>query len=100
MNIGVSTCALAKLASSSESTGTMFRVMLFLIGSVDDSKTVWATQEQISRVIGCSRESVSKAVSGLRKMGIIRTGKGVIRFADGIVATENEIEVEGCHGWK
>lgn len=100
MSIGVSVSALSRLASSSDATETSFRVMFLLIGHVDRRKIVEMTQQQMADSIGCSRESVCRAIQKLKKMGLIQTGMGAIQFVDGVIAFEDELEIEGCHGWQ
>lgn len=99
MSIGVSTDFLKRLASDAGATETTFRVMLLLVGKMDRRKVVEMTQKQMADAIGCSRESVCRALKKLRVMGVIRVGNGAVQFSDGVVAFDDELDVDGFHGW-
>lgn len=99
MSIGVSTEVLKRLSADPCATETTFRVMLLLVGKMDRRKIVEMTQQQMADAIGCSRESVCRAINKLRDMGLIRTGTGAVQFMDNVVAFEEELDIDGCLGW-
>jgi CRP-like cAMP-binding protein len=99
MSVGVSTDFLKRLSADPEATETTFRVMLLMVGKMDKRKVVEMTQQQMADAIGCSRESVCRALKKLRGMGAVHVGNGAVQFVDGVVALDEELDIDGFHGW-